>query len=154
MVTVIWSNDYDAVEEYAQAYMEAGHHPDDAFDLAVQDIDAELEDFLDNAESISGEFVIYGKNSRWDGRRDAWKYVPKHSLRDAVSSVLADGSNTFYLDGPDLFWTHTGHDNPVNPSVMRIRRAKDDVCEDDFYEAEFAEFDDMSEPIGWKLLLV
>ena len=143
----IWND--NEIEDYAAQYIEDGYDAETAYDAALMDMECLFNELQNKLELVDGEYVVYGKLVRWTGEGEAWKYISKHSLKNAVLDIYQDDStNKFYVDGRDLFWSYTGHDNPVNPAIMRIRRVKDGLCEDDFYENSYSRFDDMTEPVG------
>lgn len=94
-----------------------------------------------------GDYIIFGTIRRWDGPHSAYQIV-RGTPADAVKECTrgeTDASHCFYVKDSDLWWESLGHDNPVNPTVMRIRVLPDDYDEDEFFNKDICQY---SEPIG------
>ena len=72
----------------------------------------------------------------WDGARPAFRENVGTKLSDALKVAASDETWQIYLnDDGELVAEQLGHDNPVNPTVMRFRAVKKGVSEKALYTA-------------------
>jgi hypothetical protein len=130
-----------------------------------------LEDEKVNLKDVRGKnWFAIGTLQRWNGGHRCYRALMPGSIMEAVCEVMkafAGAENTFeiYVEDGDVFISQLGHDNPTNPSVLRIRQVTDEAmnregldlddviykASDEDLERDTFGFGDMvSEIYGWK----
>lgn len=131
---------------YADACAAEGIEDEYIYETANYELYQDWCDFAEKIKQISGTFLIYGTVVRWDGAHpDAWNDV-KGTLYDAVEFLQNDDSDSthkYYVDGEDLWFECKGHDNPCNPTKMRIRKVDESVDLNRRFN-----FEEIATPIG------
>ena len=116
----------------------------DAYSLAWENNMNQLEDEKLNLKDITGKnWFAIGDLVRWDGTRNVHRALKPGTIMDAITETMqafGGAENTFeiYVEGCDVFLSQLGHDNPVNPSIMKIRQIKDEYIPkwNSFFDAE------------------
>lgn len=169
---MIWSSDgYSDLEKEIETNKEEFGLDDDAneyevYNRAVELSNEYLDDEISNLSSIkSDSFVAVGTVVRWNGAGRAYKVLDKAgNLGEAITEVMSSfgGDNSFeiYVEGKDLYVVQYGHDNPTNPSVIKIRVARKELLDgEDFeyvddllYNATDEELEKRTESVSQKVL--
>ncbi len=147
LVSMIWSSDYSNLEDVMDKNRDEFDIDEDASYDEIADRARELndeyfEDEVTNLSSIySDYFVAIGEIVRWNGRGRAYKRLTSDTLGEAIRETMQSfgGDNHFevFVRDDDVFVTQLGHDNPVSPSVIKIRTVKSELLDDDeFYYIE------------------
>ncbi len=132
MKHMIWSTD-DYLEIEKSIKEENPELSDsDAAALAWEDNMSQLEDVKINSKDVIGKnWFAIGNLVRWNGTRNVYRALMPGSIMEAITETMrafTGAENTFeiYVEGKDVFLAQYGHDNPVSPSIMKIRQIKDE----------------------------
>lgn len=152
MKQVIWNNDVfeakAAIQENLEDYFpgKAAEEVDEDLILerAYEEVDMRLDDEKANLNSIpvNGAIIVIGKEVRWNGAHAVCKDVKRvDNLGDALQETIdlfgGDNSFSFYYEDGSVFLSQTGHDNPVNPTILEFRELQKGLSFGDLGEAYF-----------------
>ena len=142
---VIWENDICSIHDDIlnnPEYYDENNEIDDtwAWEYAQTQVDDDLDDQVRNLNiDKKNNIFLIGNYERWNGSYDVHKDLETNNIGEAIKKAVEnreDGSCRVYVEGRKLLISWTGHDNPVNPSVMEFRVFKD--CDDlDEFEDRF-----------------
>ena len=138
--------DSNAIFDVADRYAENGGDDEYMWELCQDELQDALLTLKEGVQRINGDFLIYGTVHRWNGPARALKQI-QGTLSDVIDFLVEQAdSNMFFVNDGDLFWSSTGHDNPCNPSVMKIRFLKEQYDDDYIYDCD--DYDKITEPLG------
>jgi len=169
---VVWNNDacsaYDEIEKDikdGEIEVDDDLSDDQKWDMAYDRINTWFDDEMTNLDKdVKHHLIAMGTVQRWDGGRVGYKNLETNNIAEAIKTTMNSfgGDNTFevYCDGEELIISQVGHDNPTNPSIMKIRMIKDfDTFEDmlDEHDDSFESLNantvsivnDVNEVYGW-----
>lgn len=134
---VAWSNEYPDQETLQDVIANEADidTEEEAYNLILEQ---QKEDLVmltesDAVQAVGSNLLMIGYRVGWDGRHPFCHIETDDDLSTAMRNwACTDGTSEFVVDGKRLLWKNTGHDNPVNPTVIELRQLDDDV--DDPYE--------------------
>ena len=126
--------DSNAIYDIADRYAENGGDDEYMWEICQDELHDALLSLKEKAQKICGNFLIYGTIHRWDGPKKAYKDI-HGTLSDVIDFLITQGeSYMFFVNDGELFWSSTGHDNPCNPTTMKIRFLKERYDDDYIYD--------------------
>ena len=131
---LVWDNDvcsmFDYIKKNPTEFVDENEIADDeAWSIAYDEIERRLDDEEANLDidKDSNIFVI-GALQRWDGGRAVYHDCNTNNIGQAIKNAVSffSGDNRFevFVEGNKLLLSQTGHDNPVNPSILEFRVLK------------------------------